>query len=187
MSVVADTPRWPRHGLVWGHLVSDTSLEELHAVAVRAGLPGRAFDLDHYDWPESSRGALAAAGVEFVGNKELTRILIAGGLRIPTARRAAVRRARTEAAARELGLARVPRDMITGLLGHVDPLPEAAGAFRLTRDDAGVAPRIEARDAEGRRAAEAFLVEADRLSRAAGRGPWIGQVVDAPATGTLDA
>src|SRR5699024_468160 len=29
MTVYADTPRWPRHGMLWGHLISDTSLEEL--------------------------------------------------------------------------------------------------------------------------------------------------------------
>ena len=41
MTVYADTPRWPRHGMLWGHLISDTSLEELHAAAARAQI-GRA-------------------------------------------------------------------------------------------------------------------------------------------------
>ena len=39
MTVFADTPRWPRHGTVWGHLVSDRSLEELHEFAARISLP----------------------------------------------------------------------------------------------------------------------------------------------------
>ncbi|HMO10114.1 MAG TPA: DUF4031 domain-containing protein, partial [Actinotalea sp.] len=26
MAVLVDPPLWPRHGRVWGHLVSDTSL-----------------------------------------------------------------------------------------------------------------------------------------------------------------
>ncbi|WP_341854754.1 DUF4031 domain-containing protein [Brachybacterium sp. GPGPB12] len=72
-------PRWPRHGTVWGHLVSDRSLEEPHEAAARAGLPPRAFDLDHYDWPASAREDLEAAGVSFVGDRELTRILLRSG------------------------------------------------------------------------------------------------------------
>ena len=51
MTVLIDTPLWPKHGTVWAHLVSDTSLDELHAFARRAELPPRAFDLDHYDVP----------------------------------------------------------------------------------------------------------------------------------------
>ena len=30
MAILIDPPLWPRHGRVWGHLVSDTSLAELH-------------------------------------------------------------------------------------------------------------------------------------------------------------
>src|SRR5665648_976469 len=30
MTVLVDPPIWPRHGRLWGHLVSDTSLAELH-------------------------------------------------------------------------------------------------------------------------------------------------------------
>ncbi|UYG17182.1 DUF4031 domain-containing protein [Brachybacterium huguangmaarense] len=178
MTVYADTPRWARYGMTWGHLISDTSLEELHALARRAGLPGRSFDLDHYDWEAGARRALAAAGTVFVGNGELTRILLASGLRIPAARRPDARRARAEDAARELGLGRTPLDLITGPLGHVDPLPERAGAFRVSRDDPARPPRVEAHDAAGRRAAAAFVEHADRLSHAAGRGAWIGQVLD---------
>lgn len=178
MTVYADTPRWARYGMTWGHLISDTSLEELHLVARRAGLPGRSFDLDHYDWEAGAQRALAAAGVVFVGNGELTRILLASGLRIPAARRPDVRRARAEAAARELGLDRVPLDLITGPLGHVAPLPDRAGAFRVSREDPARPPRIEAHDAAGSRAAAAFVEHADLLSHAAGRGPWAGQALD---------
>jgi len=52
VTVLIDPPLWPRHGTVWGHLVSDTSYAELHAFAERAGLPRRAFDRDHYDVPD---------------------------------------------------------------------------------------------------------------------------------------
>ena len=105
MTVFADTPRWPRHGLLWGHLISDASLAELHAAAERCGLPPRAFDLDHYDWPESARADLEAAGVRFVGAGELTRALVGSGLRIPLRDRPAARSRRTAEDAAALGLA----------------------------------------------------------------------------------
>ncbi|MGY5764076.1 DUF4031 domain-containing protein [Brachybacterium sp. DNPG3] len=103
MTVYADTPRWPRHGTVWGHMISDASLEELHDAAARAGLPGRAYDLDHYDWPLSSRADLEAAGVVFVGDRELTRILLRSGLRIPLRDRPAARAERTARDLRAIG------------------------------------------------------------------------------------
>ena len=33
MTVLIDPPAWPAHGTVFSHLVSDASLEELHAFA----------------------------------------------------------------------------------------------------------------------------------------------------------
>ena len=47
MTVLIDPPAWPAHGTVFSHLVSDASLEELHAFARAAGLSERAFDRDH--------------------------------------------------------------------------------------------------------------------------------------------
>ena len=52
MAVLVDSPIWPAHGRLWAHLVSDTSLEELHSFAQALGIPERGFDLDHYDIPE---------------------------------------------------------------------------------------------------------------------------------------
>lgn len=180
MTVFADTPRWPRHGMLWGHLISDVSLAELHEIAARAGLPPRSFDLDHYDWPTAARDALAEAGAVFVSDGELTRILIASGLRIKLRDRPAARARRSAEHAAALGLDPVPTDFIVGLLGHVDPLPADPGAFRLTRDDTTSAPRIEAHDGAGRRAAEALQVRLEDLSRArTGRG-FVGQVMDVP-------
>ena len=83
MTVLVDDPLWPAHGRLWAHLVSDESLDELHAFAARHGLPARAFDLDHYDVPEESIPRLVAGGAQHVGGKELVRRLIASGLRIP--------------------------------------------------------------------------------------------------------
>ena len=80
--ILIDPPRWPAHGTVFGHLVSDESLEELHAFARANGLDPRAFDLDHYDVPASLYEQLVAAGAVPVGEKELVRRLIASGLRV---------------------------------------------------------------------------------------------------------
>lgn len=180
MTVYADTPLWPRHGMLWGHLISDTSLAELHQTAARAGLPPRSFDLDHYDWPQQAQGQLEAAGVRMVDNRELTRTLIASGLRIPMIDRPAARARRSAEHAAALGLTSVPRDLIVGLIGHVDPLPDEPGAFRLTRDAASAPPRIEAHDPAGRRAAQEMLERLDHLARASGGAGFIGQVMDAP-------
>lgn len=179
MTLYADTPRWQNHGTSWGHLISDSSLEELHAGAAAAGLPSRAFDLDHYDWPLEHQDRLESAGVRMVGNRELTRLLLRSGLRVPGVRRAEARRERSADDARRLGLSSVPRDLIWGMFGHADPLPDRPGAFRISREEAD-GERIQASDGEGRRRAQEFLREADRLARRAGSDRWIGQVMDAP-------
>ncbi|RMI08799.1 DUF4031 domain-containing protein [Cellulomonas triticagri] len=88
MTVLVDPPLWPRHGRFWSHLVSDTSLEELHAFAARAGLPRRAFDLDHYDVPDEKHDDLVALGAEPVTAGDLIRRLRASGLRVPARDRA---------------------------------------------------------------------------------------------------
>jgi hypothetical protein len=89
MTVLIDTPMWANHGTLWGHLVSDASLDELHAFARRVGLPARAFDLDHYDVPIERYGELVAAGATAVEPRELVRRLARSGLRVtPKERRA---------------------------------------------------------------------------------------------------
>jgi predicted metal-dependent HD superfamily phosphohydrolase len=87
MAVYVDPPLWPAHGTVFSHLVSDTSLEELHAFAKAAGVPERAFDGDHYDVPESRYPDLLSAGAIPVEARILVRKLIASGLRIPARER----------------------------------------------------------------------------------------------------
>jgi hypothetical protein len=82
MTVLIDDPSWPAHGRLWSHLISDESLEELHAFAEANALPRRAFDLDHYDVPADALARLVASGAVHVGGKELTRRLIASGLRV---------------------------------------------------------------------------------------------------------
>jgi predicted metal-dependent HD superfamily phosphohydrolase len=87
MAVYVDPPLWPAHGTVFSHLVSDTSLEELHAFAEATGIPGRAFDGDHYDVPERRYQDLLSAGAIPVEARILVRKLIASGLRIPARQR----------------------------------------------------------------------------------------------------
>ncbi|MET3719910.1 MULTISPECIES: DUF4031 domain-containing protein [unclassified Arthrobacter] len=87
MAIYLDPPLWPAHGTHFSHLVSDTSLDELHAFAAAAGIPDRAFDGDHYDVPERRFEDLVAAGAIPVEARILVRKLIASGLRIPARQR----------------------------------------------------------------------------------------------------
>jgi hypothetical protein len=82
VTVLVDDPIWPAHGRLWAHLVSDSDLAELHDFARTNDVPPRAFDLDHYDVPEEIIPRLIASGATPVGGKELTRRLIASGLRV---------------------------------------------------------------------------------------------------------
>jgi hypothetical protein len=83
VTVLIDDARWPAHGTLWGHLVSDSSLDELHAFAGAAGIPRRAFDRDHYDYPADRHDELVALGASPVGRRELVRRLADSGLRVP--------------------------------------------------------------------------------------------------------
>ena len=83
MSIYIDPPTWPAHGTVFSHLISDASLAELHEFAAAAGISERAFDCDHYDVPAHLYDELVQAGAVELSGAELTRTLIASGLRIP--------------------------------------------------------------------------------------------------------
>ncbi|NYE95642.1 putative metal-dependent HD superfamily phosphohydrolase [Psychromicrobium silvestre] len=87
MALYIDPPLWPAHGTMFSHLISDHSLAELHAFAAAAGIPERAFDRDHYDIAEERYARLVAQGAKAVDGRQLTRVLIASGLRIPARRR----------------------------------------------------------------------------------------------------
>lgn len=82
MTVLVDPPLWPQHGRLWSHLVSDTSLDELHAFAERAGVPRRGFDRDHYDVPDERYDELVRLGAVPVDGREIVRRLRASGLRV---------------------------------------------------------------------------------------------------------
>ena len=83
MSIYIDPPTWPAHGTVFSHLISDASLAELHEFAAAAGISERAFDRDHYDVPAHLYEDLVRAGAKELSGAQLTRTLIASGLRIP--------------------------------------------------------------------------------------------------------
>ena len=89
MAVLIDDPLWWFRGRRWCHMVSDTSLEELHDFAASVGIPRRGFQGDHYDVPEEHRPVMVAAGAVEVGSRELLRRLRGAGLRVSPAQRRA--------------------------------------------------------------------------------------------------
>ena len=89
MTVLVDEPRWWWRGRRWCHLVSDMSLDELHAFTDALGVSRRAFQGDHYDIPEEHRDAVVAAGAVPVESRELVRRLRGAGLRLSPAERRA--------------------------------------------------------------------------------------------------
>jgi hypothetical protein len=90
VTILIDEARWWHRGRKWCHLVSDTSLDELHGFADANGIPLRGFQGDHYDIPEEYRQAMIDGGAIVVESRELLRRLKAAGLRLtPAQRRAA--------------------------------------------------------------------------------------------------
>lgn len=90
VTILMDEARWWHRGRKWCHLVSDESIDELHAFADANEIPRRGFQGDHYDVPEEYRPALVDAGATVVESRELLRRLKAAGLRLtPTQRREA--------------------------------------------------------------------------------------------------
>lgn len=87
MAVLVDECRWWFRGRRWCHMVSDSDLVELHALAESVGIPRRAFQGDHYDVPEELRSAVLEAGAVAVGSRELVRRLRDAGLRLTPAER----------------------------------------------------------------------------------------------------
>ena len=82
MAILIDPPRPEAHGRRWSHLVSDTSLDELHRFARSVGIPERGFEGDHYDIPEERYASVVAAGARPTPARELLRALQASGLRM---------------------------------------------------------------------------------------------------------
>jgi len=83
VTILIDPPRWPAHGRVWSHLVSDASYQELHEFAAKTGIPQRGFDNDHYDVPGEHYDLLVLAGAVAVDSRELLQRITSAGLRRP--------------------------------------------------------------------------------------------------------
>jgi Protein of unknown function (DUF4031) len=81
--IYVDPPRWPARGRLWAHLISDTSLAELHAFAETLGVPRRAFERDHYDLPAERTRTAVWLGAILVPSREIVERLRAAGLRRP--------------------------------------------------------------------------------------------------------
>ncbi|KUP96841.1 DUF4031 domain-containing protein [Thermobifida cellulosilytica] len=80
--ILIDPPAWPGpRGLLWSHLVSDSSYAELHEFARALGLPERAFERDHYDVPETRYADALALGAQPVSSRTIVARLHASGLR----------------------------------------------------------------------------------------------------------
>jgi hypothetical protein len=79
--ILIDAAIWPAHDRLWCHMVSDTSLEELHAFAREMGIPERAFGGDHYDIPEERRETAITLGAIAVSSRELVNALYTAGMR----------------------------------------------------------------------------------------------------------
>jgi 8-oxo-dGTP pyrophosphatase MutT (NUDIX family) len=82
MTIWIDQPIWPRHGTVFAHLISDSSLDELHAFAHRVGLHPRSYHGDHYDVPQERYATVLAAGATSTTGGDVVRRLLASGLRL---------------------------------------------------------------------------------------------------------
>jgi hypothetical protein len=87
MAILIDEARWWYRDRRWCHLVSDVSLDELHAFAAAHNIPSRGFQGDHYDIPEEYRAILIEGGAEVVPSRELLRRLRDAGLRLTPAQR----------------------------------------------------------------------------------------------------
>ena len=87
MALLIDEPRWWFRERLWSHLVSDISLDELHAFAEQVGIPRRGFHGDHYDVPEEFYDEVVARGAVPTPTRELLRRLRAAGLRLSASQR----------------------------------------------------------------------------------------------------
>lgn len=82
MTIWIDPPVWPAHGRLWSHVISDSSVTELHEFARQVGIPARGFEGDHYDVPAERYADVVAAGARETSGRDLLRRLRDSGLRL---------------------------------------------------------------------------------------------------------
>lgn len=88
MAIYVDECRWWWRGRRWCHLVSDTSLDELHEFAAELGMPAHVFQGDHYDLHEDLRFMAVRSGALEITSRELVVRLRGAGLRLSPSGRA---------------------------------------------------------------------------------------------------
>ena len=81
MALLVDPAIWPWRGMMFCHLISDTSLHELHSFARWIGAPVRAFGGDHYDISERVRAIAIEEGAIEVSSRQIVHALYNAGLR----------------------------------------------------------------------------------------------------------
>lgn len=81
MAILVDEAIWPWRDRLWCHLISDTSLDELHDFAGAMGISERAFQGDHYDIPEEARSFAIDEGAIPVDSRRIVLALHGAGLR----------------------------------------------------------------------------------------------------------
>ena len=81
MAILVDDCNWPWRDRLWCHMVSDTSLDELHAFARWLGIPERGFQGDHYDIPEEARAVAVEEGAIEATSRDVVLALRRAGLR----------------------------------------------------------------------------------------------------------
>jgi hypothetical protein len=80
--LLIDEARWPAHGTRFAHLVSDTSIAELHDFVATLETPRPLrFHRDHYDIPAELWTSVVNEGVTVVSTREIVRRLRGAGLR----------------------------------------------------------------------------------------------------------
>lgn len=87
MAILVDACLWEHRERIWCHMVSDTSLDELHEFARGLGIPERGFHGDHYDLPSHVREVAVERGALQVTSRELVRAIAAAGLRATASQR----------------------------------------------------------------------------------------------------
>lgn len=184
--ILVDTPRWPKDGRLWCHLVSDRSFDELHAFARSVGIPERGFDGDHYDVPDDRRDAVIAAGAVPVTSRELVTRLTAAGLRRRKPRSAKRRSVRGLVGAFYERLWNAwDDDAVDDVLapefrfrGSLGDTTVGRDAWRTYRD------QVRAGSADFHNEVLALVVEADRaVARLRWSGTHTGLLLDLPSTG----
>lgn len=79
--ILVDQAIWSFRGRRWAHLISDSSLDELHAFAARLGIEQRLFQGDHYDVDSKTRELALQLGAVAVDFRDIVRSLRNSGLR----------------------------------------------------------------------------------------------------------